>query len=82
MKLEHIKIGETYKIIGGKCGCCGTKCRDCKHFQEHLIKVIGIKPSFMGQCILGMWEHKSNHCAFCPEDLEPLKINWRKRLTK
>ena len=82
MKKEDIIIGETYKIIGRNCGCGDIKCNDCIHFPERLIKVIGIKPSFMGRCILGMWEHKSNHCAFCPEDLEPLKINWRKRLTK
>jgi len=89
MKIEHIKIGETYKIVGRKCGCGGIKCRDCtEYFPEHLIKVISKLNENSreyqgdGKYIGGEWEGNRglNNCHFAPEDLEPIQTNWRERL--
>jgi len=80
MKEEDIKIGETYKIVGRNYGCYGTKCRDCKHFQEHLIKVIGKNYMYNMHRIIYGGNTSGNNCHFAPEDLEPIQTNWRERL--
>ena len=80
MKEEDIKIGETYKIVGRNCGCGDIKCRDCKCFKEHLIKVISKHCTYdINRTVYGE-STSGNNCHFAPEDLEPIQTNWRKRL--
>ena len=80
MKEEDIKIGETYKIVGRNCGCGDIKCRDCKCFKEHLIKVISKHCTYdINRTVYGE-STSGNKCYFAPEDLEPIQTNWRERL--
>ena len=81
MILEDIKLGEVYRIVGNKGGCCNEKCIDCEFFSSHLIKAISIMNEKIHavHMITQTTEGEGGvKCEFLPEDLEQLKItNWR-----
>ena len=76
------KIGQVVKLIQGPSRDCRTSCYDCLSYTDRKITITEfVENRRGGRTIKGRLNNKET-CTFHPDDLRPLKINWRKRLEK
>lgn len=86
MELKDIKIGGIYKVVGTtiRSTVCKKPCSDCFTCPVKVIKIIkDWHDNERGMVVDAekMTPNSEEHCNFHPNDLEPIKINWKTRVT-